>query len=151
MEANDEHLLIGTRLGWGSDIPAYLSTRDRAFHTYVIGKSGSGKSTLLRNLIAQEMALGRGVGVIDPHGDLANDVLQLVPKRRTDHVAYLNPGDEEFPAAFNPFAEKANPAIAASAIVGALKHIWADSWGPRLEYILYATVAALIECPNTTF
>src|SRR3954469_17103901 len=140
METNDEHLFIGTRRGWGTDVPASLSVRDRAFHTYIIGKSGSGKSTLLRNLIAQEIALGRGVGVIDPHGDLATEILELIPTWRTDHVAYLNPADEEFPTAFNPFAGKGSPALKASAIVGAFKHIWGDSWGPRLEYILYAIV-----------
>lgn len=148
MEANE--LTIGTRHGWGHDVPAYLSVPDRQFHTYIIGKSGSGKSTLLRNLIAQEIALGHGVGVIDPHGDLAADVLSVIPHRRTDDVMYFNPADDQFPVSFNPFSEKTRPAFAASCIVSAFKHIWKDSWGPRLEYILYATVAALIECPNTS-
>jgi type IV secretory pathway TraG/TraD family ATPase VirD4 len=149
MEAHD--LIIGARQGWGAEVPAYFSVSDRKFHTYIIGKSGSGKSTLLRNLITQEIALGHGVGVIDPHGDLAVEVLSAIPRSRTKHVAYLNPTDEEFPAAFNPLASKARPALAASSIVSAFKHIWKDSWGPRLEYILYAIVAALVECPNTSF
>lgn len=149
MEAHE--LLIGARHGWGKDLPASLSVADRRFHTAVIGKSGSGKSTLLKNLIVQEIALGHGVAVIDPHGDLATDVLASIPTSRTDHVVYLNPSDEEFPAAFNPLAEKLKPSLSASTIVAAFKHIWKDSWGPRLEYILYATVAALIECPNTSF
>lgn len=148
MEAND--LIIGTRHGWGKEIPACLSVADRRFHTYIVGKSGSGKSTLLRNLIAQEIAMGHGVGVIDPHGDLASDILSIVPSGRTDDVMLFNPADEEFPISFNPLAQSGRPAFTASCIVSAFKHIWKDSWGPRLEYILYATIAALIECPNTT-
>ena len=104
MEAQD--LIIGRRFVWGKEIPACLSVDDRRFHTYVIGKSGSGKSTLLRNLIAQEISRGHGVGLIDPHGDLAVEVLESIPAWRTDHVAYLNPADEDFPAAFNPLAAK---------------------------------------------
>jgi len=149
MGAHD--LIIGNRHVWGKEIPASLSVDDRRFHTYVIGKSGSGKSTLLRNLIVQEVARGHGVGLIDPHGDLAVEILHSIPASRTDDVAYLNPADEEFPAAFNPLASKSKPALAASCILSAFKHIWKDSWGPRLEYILYATIAALVECPNTSF
>jgi len=127
MEANE--LLVGTRHGWGKDIPAYLSVSDRRFHTYIVGKSGSGKSTLLRNLIVQEIALGHGVGVIDPHGDLASEVMSLVPPSRTDDVMLFNPADEEFPISFNPLAQSSRPAFTASCIVSAFKHIGKVSWG----------------------
>lgn len=144
-------LTLGIRNVWGGESPASISISDRAFHTYVVGKSGSGKSTLLQNLILQEIALGHGVGVIDPHGDLATSVLDAIPPWRTDHLAYFNPGDVEHPVGFNPLANRSNPALAASMVVSALKHIWRDSWGPRLEYILYSSIAALLECPNTSF
>jgi hypothetical protein len=119
---------------------------------YIIGKTGSGKTTLLRNLLIQHIALGHGVGLIDPHGDLAEELLNHIPPSRADHLAYFNPGDLDFPIGLNLLAdvEPDDRHLAASGIVGAFKNIWRDSWGPRLEYILYNAVAALLECPNTS-
>jgi hypothetical protein len=129
-----------------------LSPRDRRHHLYAIGKSGTGKTTLLRNLILQDIAAGHGVGVIDPHGDLANDILDHIPSNRIEDVAYFNPADTEFPVGFNllgstPPEERH---LVASGIVSAFKAIWPDFWGPRLEYILYAAVAALLDCDNVS-
>lgn len=150
---NDEPtIIIGEREGWGDPQPFGISTVDQRQHIYVIGKTGSGKTTLLRNLIIQHIALGHGVGVIDPHGDLAEELLNHIPPKRTDHLVYFNPGDLEFPIGLNVLANVTpdNRHLVASGIVGAFKGIWRDSWGPRLEYILYNAVSALLDCRNAT-
>jgi hypothetical protein len=143
---------IGIRQVWEGEEPFGLSADDRRQHVYVVGKTGTGKTTLLRNLIAQDLASGRGIGVIDPHGDLAQEILDLVPPSRTDDVVYFDPTDYDNPVGLDLFRCKvANDRhLVASGIVGAFKTIWRDSWGPRLEYFLYATVAALQECENVS-
>ena len=149
---NNQPILIGNRDHWGQSTPFGLSPADARQHLYLIGKTGSGKSTLLRNLIVQHLAAGHGVGLIDPHGDLAEELLHHIPPARADHLVYFNPGDLEFPIGLNLLANVPPDErhLVASGIVGAFKGIWRDSWGPRLEYILYNAVAALLDCPNTT-
>jgi hypothetical protein len=147
-----EHLILGTRDIWGQDLPFTLSPADKRHHLYVIGKSGTGKTTLLRNLILQDIEAGRGVGVIDPHGDLAEEILDYIPGARARDVAYFDPADIEHPIEFNLLSKvpRDKRALVASGIVGAFRGVWPDFWGPRLEYILYATVAALLECENVS-
>jgi len=150
---NDEsQILIGERHDWGISATFGISAADRRQHVYLIGKTGSGKTTLLRNLILQHIALGHGVGLIDPHGDLAEELLDHIPPARADHLVYFHPGDLDFPIGLNLLANVApdDRHLMASGIVGAFKSIWRESWGPRLEYILYNAVAALLECENTT-
>jgi energy-coupling factor transporter ATP-binding protein EcfA2 len=149
---NEPHINIGERYGWGDPQPFGISAVDQRQHIYVIGKTGSGKTTLLRNLIVQHIALGHGVGVIDPHGDLAEELLHHIPPWRADHLVYFNPGDLEFPISLNLLSNVPPDGrhLIASGIVGAFKGIWRDSWGPRLEYILYNAVSALLDCRNAT-
>jgi hypothetical protein len=143
---------FASRHGWGDPQPVGIASADARQHVYVIGKTGSGKTTLLRNLIVQHIALGHGVGLIDPHGDLAEELLHHIPPWRSDHLCYFNPGDAEFPIALNLLANvpRDERHQVASGIVGAFKSIWRDSWGPRLEYLLYNAVAALLDCQNVT-
>ena len=149
---NDQPIIIGERDLWGPPLPFGLSTGDARQHVYLIGKTGSGKTTLLRNLLVQHIAAGHGVGLIDPHGDLAEELLQHIPPHRADDLVYFNPGDLGFPIGLNMWANVPPDErhLVASGIVGAFKGIWRDSWGPRLEYILYNAVAALLDCPDTT-
>lgn len=143
---------IGHRQVWGQTIPFGLLPADRRQHVYCIGKSGTGKTTLLRNLILQDIDRGYGVGVIDPHGDLAETILDQIPSWRTDDVVYFNPADLEYPVGLNLLqnVQIERRHRLASGIVGAMKAIWRDSWGPRMEYILYAAIAALLDCQNTS-
>ncbi len=144
--------IIGVRNGWGRDVPFGLSRSDRRQHVYCIGQTGAGKTTLLRNLILQDIEAGRGVAVIDPHGDLAHDLLDHIPRSRTDDLVYFNPADLEHPVGFN-MLERVEPdrrPLVASSVVSVFKSIWRDSWGPRLEYILYNAVAALLDCENAS-
>lgn len=146
------HNHIGTRLHWGIERPFTLSADARHQHLYTIGKSGSGKSTFLKSLITQDIYAGRGVALIDPHGDLAEEIFSYIPPSRSEDVIYFNPAERDHPVAFNVLhsvPEHLRPLVA-SGVVGAFKNIWIDSWGPRLEYILYASVAALLDCENTS-
>jgi energy-coupling factor transporter ATP-binding protein EcfA2 len=149
---DDTPIIIGNRQDWGNTQPFGISAVDQRQHLYVIGKTGSGKTTLLRNMIVQHIGLGHGVALIDPHGDLAEELLHHIPPHRADHLVYFNPGDLEFPIGLNLLASVApdDRHLVASGIVSAFKGIWRESWGPRLEYILYNAVAALLDCPNTS-
>jgi hypothetical protein len=106
----------------------------------------------LRNLIIQHIGAGHGVGLIDPHGDLAEEILNHIPPHRADHVVYFNPGDVEFPVGFNVLGDVSpdDRHLVASGVVSAFKGIWRDSWGPRTEYLLYNAVSALLDCRNAT-
>ncbi len=143
---------LGVRQVWGGYEPFGLLPHDRRQHVYCIGKSGTGKTTLLRNLILQDIELGRGVGLIDPHGDLAEEIIDNIPPWRTDDVVYFNPADLSHPIGFNLLqnAPTHRRHRIASGVVGAMKAIWSESWGARMEYILYAAVAALLDCDNTS-
>jgi energy-coupling factor transporter ATP-binding protein EcfA2 len=151
MKPDDDCVYIGHRHEWGGDRPFGVDVLARRQHVYIVGQTGSGKSTLLRNLILQDIEAGRGVGVIDPHGDLAADILEHIPSWRTNDVVYFDPASPD-PLAINFFraTSKDNWHLVASGIVSAFKKIWGNSWGPRLEYVLYATLAALIQCDNTS-
>ena len=149
---NDQPIYIGERDNRGQPLPFGLSATDARQHLYLLGKTGSGKTTLLRNLLVQHIAAGHGVGLIDPHGDLAEELLHHIPPARADHLVYFNPGDLDFPIGLNLLANVPpdDRHLVASGIVGAFKGIWRESWGPRLEYILYNAIAALLDCQNTT-
>jgi len=144
--------IIGNRNIWGQSALFGISATDHRHHIYIIGKTGSGKTTLLRNLIIQHIEAGDGVGLIDPHGDLARELLDHIPSSRADDLVYFNPSDLEFPVGLNLLAGIApdEKHVVASGIVASFKSIWRDSWGPRLEYILYNAIAALLDCQNTS-
>jgi hypothetical protein len=143
---------IAQREVWGEQSLVSIGQTDRRHHVYVIGQTGSGKTTLLRNMILQHVSLGHGVGLIDPHGDLAEELLEHIPPCRADHLLYFNPADLDFPIGLNLLANVAPDErhLVASGIVSTFKNLWRDSWGPRLEYILYNALAALLDCQNTT-
>lgn len=147
----EDTVIIGRGLRSGYEEPFGLTAADRRQHLYVIGKSGTGKSTLLRNLILQDIEAGRGVGIIDPHGDLASDILDHIPRRRVEDVVHFDPSDTDYPVSFNPLAQvppRDRPRVASN-MVASLKGIWGSvSWGPRMEYLLYAALRAVMDCEN---
>ncbi len=125
---------------------------DRRRHVYVVGKTGVGKTTMLENMIITDIKDGRGVGVVDPHGELAEKILDFVPKERIQDVIYINPADLEYPVAFNPLEQVGTEYrhLIASGIMGVFKKIWPDVWSARMEYILNNTLLALLEFPGST-
>ncbi|MBI3495283.1 type IV secretion system DNA-binding domain-containing protein, partial [Candidatus Berkelbacteria bacterium] len=129
-----------------------IKLADRRLHFYAIGKTGTGKSTMLENMILDDIREGRGVGVVDPHGDLINHILDVVPEHRVKDVIWLAPWDRDYPIGFNVL-ESVDPDlknIVASGVVGIFKKIFGESWGPRLEYILRNAILSLIGYPNAT-
>ena len=127
-----------------------IKTRDRRSHVYVIGKTGTGKSTLLRSMILQDIRTGRGMALLDPHGDLVEDILSLVPVSRRDDVTYLDTPAENW--TFNPLARipSGRESLATAELVEVFKKIWADDWGPRLEHLLRNVVFTLLEIPSAS-
>jgi len=145
-------IIIGNRPDYHGGMPFGLQPLDARHHCYIIGKTGSGKTTLLRNLIIQHLHRGHGIAIIDPHGDLAEELLKHIPPSRADHLVYFNPSDLEHPIGLNLLANVPpddRPLVAAG-IVDAFHSIWGDSWGPRMAYILHNAIAALLDCQNTT-
>jgi len=125
---------------------------DRRRHMYLIGKTGMGKSTVLENMIVEDIRAGKGVAVVDPHGDLAEKVIKYIPSSRINDVIYFNPADMEYPIAFN-VVEQVEPHLrhlVASGLIGVFQKLWADSWGPRLEYILRNAILAVLDYPGST-
>jgi len=116
-------------------------------HTAIFGKSGVGKSTLMRNMIAWDISEGVGLALADPHGDLVDELLGLILRRRTNDVIYFNPHDSERVPGINPLRRvpDAQKPLVVSSIISILKNIWKDFWGPQTEYILANLVAALLD------
>jgi len=125
---------------------------DRRRHMYLIGKTGMGKSTILENMIVEDIRAGKGVAVVDPHGDLAEKIMEYIPTDRINEVIYFNPSDMDYPIAFN-VVEQVEPHLrhlVASGLIGVFQKLWADSWGPRLEYILRNAILAILDYPGST-
>lgn len=129
-----------------------IDTMDRQRHMYVVGKSGSGKSKLLELLVENDLKHGRGFAVLDPHGDLVDNVLRHIPEHRVQDVVIFDPSDLQFPPSFNPL-EKVPEALKMRVTIGLIeifKKLFGTNWSPRLEHVLRYTVLALLDNENTT-
>ena len=135
-----------------------IKNLDKRLHTWIIGKSGTGKTTVLKTMLLTDLKAGEGCCLIDPHGDLAEAVLDYIPSWRINDVIYFNPADIDYPLAFNiletvPATDprfQTEKILVASGLISVFKKIWADSWGPRMEHILRNAILALLEAPGTT-
>ena len=129
-----------------------IKRADRRRHLYAVGKSGTGKSKLLELLIKSDIEAGKGVGVLDPHGDLVDNILRFVPEHRIKDVILFDPSDTEFPIAFNPL-EKVDEKFKMQITIGFIdifKKLFGSNWSNRLEHVLRYTTLALLDSPNTT-
>lgn len=125
---------------------------DRRRHVYIIGKTGMGKTVMLENMAIQDIQKGRGVGFVDPHGEAAEKLIDLIPSSRINDVVYINPADINYPIAFN-IMEKVNVEhrhLVSAGLMGVFKKIWPDVWSARMEYILNNSILALLEYPGST-
>jgi len=129
-----------------------IKEKNRRGHMYIIGKTGTGKSTLIQNMVVSDIREGNGLCLIDPHGDLAESILDFIPKRRIKDVIYFNPQDLEYPIPLNPL-EQIHPNLhhlVVSGLISVFKKVWPDFWGPRLEHILRHSILTLLEYPGST-
>lgn len=125
---------------------------DRSRHVYIIGQTGAGKTGALALLALSDIFHNHGYAIIDPHGDFAIDNMRFIPGSRLNDVIYFNPADTAHPLGFNPL-EVINPNqknSISSEVIGVMKRMFGESWGPRLEYILRYTILALLDRPTTT-
>lgn len=142
---------IGYTTWRNQNIPFGIKDKDRLGHIYCIGKTGMGKSTLLQKMALSDITKGKGCGIIEPHGDVAKYLLERIPEDRKNDLVYINPVDENV-IAFNPL-HAVHPnyhSLVASGLISTFKKIWADSWGPRMEYILRFSLLTLLQYPYAT-
>lgn len=133
-------VIIGKSKYRGQEKPIRLSDNDRRRHLYIIGQTGTGKSSIMKNMLVQDMAAGRGVAVIDPHGEFAEYVLSVVPKERAQDVIYFNPGDTEHPMGLNLFefdpAKPEQKTLLSNEFFSIMKTIYKElpeAFGPMFE------------------
>lgn len=129
-----------------------IKTDDRRRHVYVIGKAGVGKTTLIENMAIFDISNNKGLGIIDPHGELSSKILNFIPESRIKDVIYFNPSDIDWPITFNVIEEVLPEYryLVVSGLMGVFKKIWPDVWSARMEYILSNTLLALLEYPDAT-
>jgi hypothetical protein len=125
---------------------------DRSRHVYIIGQTGAGKSGTLELFALSDIFHGHGYAIIDPHGDFAVNNMRFIPGSRLEDVIYFNPADTAFPLGFNPLevTDPSQKTNISSEVIGVMKRMFGESWGPRLEYILRYTILALLDRPDTT-
>ncbi|TAL19665.1 DUF87 domain-containing protein [Patescibacteria group bacterium] len=129
-----------------------IKTDDRRRHFYVLGKTGMGKTTLLENMVISDINAGHGVGVVDPHGDFAEKLLNFIPSSRVNDVVYFNPADFDYPIGFNVLeaVDDRHKHLVSSGLMGVFKKIWPDVWSARMEHILNNCILALLDYPGST-
>ncbi len=151
-ESHEELAVLGTVDFRRHQNQCGLLPDDRRRHLAVVGKTGMGKTTLLQSLLENDITAGRGAGLIDPHGDLAESLLARIPRHRTNDVVYFDAGDRDRPVAYNPLTarDRLERPLVASGVVSAFKKLYGDSWGPRLEYIFRNALLTLLDMPQAS-
>ncbi|MEO6077905.1 MAG: type IV secretion system DNA-binding domain-containing protein, partial [Candidatus Andersenbacteria bacterium] len=149
-------VLIGMNQYRGIDTPIYISESDRRRHMYLIGQTGTGKTTMFLQMIIQDIQAGRGVGVVDPHGDLITDILNHIPIERMKDVVLFDPRDKDRPLGFNILESKnaEQKDMVVSEVVQILQKLAArlnpESVGPMFEHYLRNALLALVEDQEAT-
>lgn len=129
-----------------------IKKKDRRRHVWVVGKTGTGKSTMIANMAINDVFQNRGIGIIDPHGELVETVMQYIPKERIDDVIYFNPADRDFPIVINPLEveNREEAELVVSGIMSVFTKVWANVWSARMEYILRNALLTLSQVEDTT-
>lgn len=131
-----------------------IEADDLRRHLIAIGKTGTGKSSFLLNLVRQQMKAGRGTVLFDPHGQLADEVLSVVPKRRSNDVIYFNAADDIAPVGFNPMVGPpgTDPTLIADGVLTSFKNVFGFDEGsaPRLLHIFRNCLLSLIGTPHAS-
>jgi hypothetical protein len=143
---SNEYIVLGKNEHQSKISEVKENIQDRLKHTHIIGGTGTGKSTLILHLIKQDIEAGRGVCVLDPHGDLIETVISLIPENRIQDVLIIDPADGEFPVAFNILEAHSDieKEILSSDLVGGFKRL-STSWGDQMNSILANAILAFLE------
>jgi predicted DNA-binding transcriptional regulator AlpA len=139
-------LVLGENYHAGKSAAVSISTEHRARHMHLIGASGSGKSTLLLNMIVQDIQNGEGLAVLDPHGDLIDQVISHIPESRIKDVVVLDPSDEEYPVGFNILSAHSDleRTLLASDLVSVFRRL-STSFGDQMATVLGNAILAFLE------
>jgi hypothetical protein len=151
--SNDSEVTVLANTNFRNQSAAFgIKRADRRAHLYILGKTGTGKSTLLESLMLDDARKGFGFALLDPHGDLVKKIKTAIPENRMPDVIDFDIPNSNQPYGFNPLANV--PAdkrpLACSGLIQVFKHLWADSWGPRLEHILRNSLLTLLDYPGAT-
>lgn len=149
-------VVIGVNKHGGDLQEIGMTLEQRQKHTYIIGKTGTGKTTMLKAAIYQDMLSGKGLAVLDPHGDMFHELLTTVPEHRRKDVVVFDPSDDEYPVGLNildPGIEFDNEdtkhARITSTVLSVFKKLADDhQWGLRMEHILRNTTLTALHLPN---
>ncbi len=129
-----------------------IKQTDRLSHLYIIGKTGVGKSTLIESMVRQDLRHGRGLCLLDPHGDLVERVHAVMPEHRQQDVLYFNVPDPKQPYGYNPlrYVKSEKRSLAASGLLEVMKKLWPNAWGVNMEHVLRHALLGLLEVPGST-
>lgn len=150
-------LYLGKSVYRGQEREIYMDLKDRRRHTYIIGKTGTGKSEFLKDMAIQDIEAGNGIAVIDPHGDLVEDLLQMMPPERAEDVIYFNPSDLERPIGLNIMEAHTEEQMhfVASSIIGLMYKLYdphrTGIVGPRFEHAIRNAMLTIMCKPGSTF
>jgi hypothetical protein len=150
-------LYLGKSVFRGISRPVFVQREDRMRHTYIIGKTGTGKSEFLKQSIMQDINNGEGLAVVDPHGDLIEDILQLIPPKRAEDVILFDPSDLDRPMGFNMLAAEGEQQrhFVVNSVIGLMYKLFDPNKtgiiGPRFEHAVRNAMLTVMYEPGTTF
>ena len=139
-------ILFGNNEHIGETRPVRLTPEQRVRHVHAIGASGTGKSTLLFNLIRQDIENGEGVAVLDPHGDLVDKILGVIPESRVGDVVLVDPSDEEYSIGFNILSAHSDleKNLLSSDLVSVFERL-STTWGDQMQSVLQKAIHVFLE------
>ena len=151
INVSDEGTLIGYTQQADTEVPVFIPDRQRLNHTHIIGKTDKGKSLLEEHMILSDIKEGHGVAVLDPHGDMARDLLYHIPEEYVDKVIFFNPGDPEYVPIWNPMSSIGGQDIGRTTddLIGVLKS-FVTGWGDRMEHLLRHGIYGLKHIAGTS-
>lgn len=142
---------VGRPVAGAGEQVVHLRVEDALQHLHVVGPTGAGKSTLIANLALADIAAGRGVVVIEPKGDLVNDILDRIPDDRLNDVVLLDPADDIAPVGLNILGhDRARAELRVDAVVHLFRSLFRSSWGPRTQDIFHASLLTLARVGDLT-
>jgi len=149
-EIASEGLLLGDNVFHGQETPVYMPEKDRMRHLYIVGQTGTGKTAIIKSMAYQDIQEGRGVCIIDPHGDLVDDMLATVPEKRIDDVIVFDPSNIEYPLALNMLEYDRSRPQEKTFIVNEILSIFyslfdAETMGPVFEQYMRNALLLLME------